>query len=54
MKTRSPDIQKRPVTDCPKGARIGVSLGLVREKSENRFSLWTPVSHLESVRDLPW
>ena len=34
MKTRSPDIQKRPVTGCPKGARIGVSLGLVREKSE--------------------
>ena len=34
MKTRSPDIQKRPVTDCPKGARIGVSLGLVPEKSE--------------------
>ena len=40
MKTRSPDIQKRPVTDCPKGARIGVSLGLVREKSEKIGSLF--------------
>ena len=34
MKTRSQDIQKRSVTDCPKGARTGVSLGLVREKSK--------------------
>ena len=34
MKTRSQDIQKRSVTDCPKGARTGLSLGLVREKSK--------------------
>ena len=53
-KTRSQDIQKRPFTGCPSARGPVCHRDLCPKNRKNRFSLWIPVFHLESVQDHPW